>query len=51
MIAERINGGWSVYGTVDGHLVSRRYFGYTKKEAISKFRSETRKSKPKKKKK
>ena len=48
MIAERINGVWVISATVDGHLVTRRYDGYTKQEAIQKFKDSNKKKKAKK---
>jgi hypothetical protein len=42
MIIERTyNGGWCVSSLVKGSLVTRRYFGYTKKEAVRLFKQET----------
>jgi len=34
------SGGWIVSDIINGYLVSRRYFGYTKLEAIKLFRAE-----------
>ena len=42
MIVERMtaSGGWRVSAMIGGYLVSRRYFGYSKREAIAKFKDE-----------
>lgn len=42
MIAERVahSGAWSVYGVVNGYLLSRTYYGYTKREAVRLWREE-----------
>jgi hypothetical protein len=34
------SGAWEVYATVDGHLMTRTYYGYTKREAIRLFVAE-----------
>jgi len=36
------SGAWQVSAVVGGYLVTRTYYGYTKREAISTFRSEVR---------
>jgi hypothetical protein len=36
-----INGAWRVSDIVDGYLVQRVYYGYTKREAMRQFRLET----------
>lgn len=40
MTIERIfpSGAWLVSAIVDGHLVTRIYYGHTKREAVSLFR-------------
>lgn len=53
MIVERmeVSGGWRVSDLIDGYYVTRRYFGYTKREAMQLFRQDTgtaRKSKSRK---
>ncbi len=47
MIVETIfpSGGWSIYAMVGERLVSWRYFGYSKTEAIANFREEVRRIK------
>lgn len=42
MIVERMfpSGGYLIYSTVDGYLRQRRYYGYTKREAIRLFKQE-----------
>jgi hypothetical protein len=47
MVIERLfpSGGWEIYTTHNGYLFRRRYFGYTKKEAIAEFRAELREQK------
>jgi hypothetical protein len=40
MTVERIAGGWLVAEVIDGYRVSARYFGYSKRRAISLFRAE-----------
>lgn len=44
MIVERMtpSGGWRISAMIGGYLVSRRYFGYSKREAIAEFKDETR---------
>lgn len=44
MIVERMtpSGGWRVSAMIGGYLVTRRYFGYSKREAIAKFKDETK---------
>lgn len=44
MIVERLfhSGGLEIYQEVNGELVSRRYFDYTRKESIADFRSVVR---------
>lgn len=43
VICERTHlGAWRISDTVDGHLVTRQFFGYTKREAMRLFRAETR---------
>ena len=36
MIVERVahSGAWIVYGVVNGYLLTRTYYGYTKRESI-----------------
>lgn len=41
MIAEKNYGGaWVVSDIVGGYWVSRRYYGYTKRQALAMFRAE-----------
>ena len=42
MIAERVahSGAWSVYGVVNGYLLSRTYYGCTKRDAVRLWRQE-----------
>lgn len=42
MTAERLfpSGAWRIFAMIGGHLVSRVYFGYTKREAVAMFREE-----------
>lgn len=44
MTVERMtpSGGWRVSAMIGGYLVSRRYFGYSKREAIARFNDETK---------
>lgn len=42
MIVERINGGWSICELINNHLERRRYFGYTRREAVKLFKEETK---------
>jgi hypothetical protein len=37
------SGAWIVSDTVRGYLVTRTYYGYTKREAVRLFREEKRK--------
>ena len=39
MLIERINGGWCISDIIEGYLITRRYFGYTKSESIRMFKS------------
>lgn len=42
MTAEKtLQGAWLISDIIDGHLVRRQYFGYTKKEAIAAFKAES----------
>ena len=34
-------GAWEVSGMIDGYLVRRVYYGYTKREAIAEFKEQT----------
>lgn len=47
MIVERMtpSGGWLISAMIGGYLVTRRYFGYSKREAIAEFKDETKRSK------
>jgi hypothetical protein len=49
MTAEKMfpSGGWLVSEVIDGGLVTRRYFGYTKREAMRNFKDEAKKEKSK----
>jgi len=42
MTAERLfpSGAWRVSAMRDGHLVTRVYYGFTKREALAEFRHE-----------
>ena len=44
MLIERIphSGAWAVSADVGGRLVTRTYYGYSKREAVAMFRHETR---------
>jgi hypothetical protein len=35
-------GAWRISDIVGGYLVTKRYYGYTKREAIKLFKEETR---------
>lgn len=37
-IEKTFQGAWRIHAMVDGYRVSRQYFGYTRKEAIERFR-------------
>jgi hypothetical protein len=39
------NGAWVISAIVDGYVESITYYGYNKKEAISRFRDEMRRRK------
>lgn len=43
MTVERIipSGAWRVSAIIDGYYVTRQYIGYTKREAVRMFRTET----------
>ena len=41
-IDKNAEGAWRITDIVDGYLVTRRYYGYTKREAIKLFKEETR---------
>lgn len=32
---------WRISGMIDGYLVTRQFFGYTKKEAVAAFKEAT----------
>jgi hypothetical protein len=40
-IEKTFQGAWRISGIVDGYLVTRQFFGYTKKEAIAAFKEAT----------
>jgi hypothetical protein len=40
-IERTFQGAWRISGMVDGYLVTRQFFGYTKKEAIAAFKEAT----------
>jgi hypothetical protein len=37
-IERTFQGAWRISGMIDGYLVTRQFFGYTKKEAIAAFK-------------
>lgn len=39
-IEKTFQGAWRISKIIDGYLVSKQYFGYTKKEAIAEFKAE-----------
>ena len=41
-IDKNSEGAWRISDIIDGYLVTRRYYGYTKREAIKLFKEETR---------
>jgi hypothetical protein len=41
-IDKNSEGAWRISDIVDGYLVTRRYYGYTKREAVRLFKEETR---------
>lgn len=43
MTIERMtpSGGWLITAIIGGYLVTRRYFGYSKREALAMFKDET----------
>jgi hypothetical protein len=40
MLVERIIGGYCISEIVGNQMITRRYFGYTKREAINLFKRE-----------
>jgi hypothetical protein len=40
-IERTFQGAWRVSAIVDGYLVTRQFFGYTKKEAVAAFKEAT----------
>ena len=40
-IEKTFQGAWRVSGMVNGYLVTRQFFGYTKKEAVAAFKEAT----------
>lgn len=40
-VGRNYEGAWVISAIVDGYLVTRRYYGYTKREAVRLFRRET----------
>jgi hypothetical protein len=40
-IERTFQGAWRISGIIDGHLVTRQFFGYTKKEAVAAFKEAT----------
>jgi hypothetical protein len=41
-IERTFQGAWRISDMVDGYIVTRQFFGYTKKEAIAAFRGAIR---------
>ena len=41
-IDKNAEGAWRVSDIVNGYLVTKRYYGYTKREAIKLFKEQTR---------
>ena len=42
MTVERtLQGAWRISAMIDGYLVTRQYFDYTKREAIALFKADT----------
>lgn len=39
-----VSGAWRVSDIVNGYLMTRQYFGYSKRDAIALFREEARKA-------
>ena len=35
-----MQGAWRVYAMIDGYLVQEQYFGYTKREAVARFKEQ-----------
>ena len=42
MLIEKITGGYAVSDIIDGYISTRRYFGYTKREAVRMFKEEVK---------
>jgi hypothetical protein len=43
MIAEKtFQGAWRITDLINGYFVTRQYFGYTKREAMRRFKEETK---------
>jgi hypothetical protein len=40
-IEKTYQGAWRISAIIDGHLVTKQYFGYSKKEAVALFKEET----------
>lgn len=40
-VGKNYEGAWVISDIVDGYLVTRRYYGYSKREAMRLFRRET----------
>jgi len=41
-IDKNAEGAWRISDIIGGYLVTRRYYGYTKREAIKLFKEQTR---------
>lgn len=41
-IERTFQGAWRISGMIDGYLITRQFFGYTKKEAIAAFQQENK---------
>lgn len=39
---KNVHGAWVISAVIKGYLVTRQYYGYTKKEAIAEFKAENR---------
>jgi len=41
IIEKTAQGAWRIYDVIGGYLFVRQYFGYTKREAVRAFKSES----------
>lgn len=41
LIERNTQGAWVISDIIDGYLVTRKYYGYTKRDAVREFKADT----------